>query len=129
MNVVEGIGAAHVERRRRALRSYHAEAREELLHQIEVRRPQPSIGNVGCFDPSHMRPPRSAASLHHIPRFAGEPTARAAKDVSLRTVLCVVGVEARRYAQKKFVTESLATRISIGRGSSWKRENTRRNVL
>src|SRR5829696_3760569 len=56
MDVVKGIGAAHVERARRALGAHHAEAREKLFHAVEIRRPQPPIGNVGRFDPRHASP-------------------------------------------------------------------------
>src|SRR5215204_2537270 len=53
LDVVERIGAAHVECGRRAVGAHHAEAGEEFLHEIEIRRPQPPIGNVGRFDPGH----------------------------------------------------------------------------
>src|SRR5215217_6034154 len=53
MDVVEGIGAAHVERARRAVGTCHAKARQKFLHAIEIGRPQPPIGNVGDFDVRH----------------------------------------------------------------------------
>ena len=53
VDVMGRIGAAHIERGRRALRAHQAEAREELLHHIEVGCAKPPIGNVGRFDPRH----------------------------------------------------------------------------
>ncbi len=53
VDVVGAIGAAHVERRGGALRAHHAEAREKLLHEIEVGGLEPTVGHVGNFDASH----------------------------------------------------------------------------
>jgi hypothetical protein len=58
MDVVHRIGAAHIQRRRRARRAHHAERGEEFLLGIEVRRPQPAIGKVGHL-PGHVHPPVS----------------------------------------------------------------------
>ena len=54
VDVVEGIGAAHVERGRRARGAHHAEAGEELLLQVEVGRPQPPVGHVLRLDQCHV---------------------------------------------------------------------------
>ena len=40
-----------------ALCARHAEPREKLLHEIEVRRLEPAVGHVGDFDASHVRDP------------------------------------------------------------------------
>src|SRR3954465_7133995 len=61
MDVVEGIGAAHVERARRALGPHHAEAREKFFHAIEIGRPQPPIGNVAYLEPGHALASRANA--------------------------------------------------------------------
>jgi hypothetical protein len=53
VDVVGRVGAAHVERGRRALRARHAEAREELLHHVEIGRLEAAIGHVGDFDVGH----------------------------------------------------------------------------
>ena len=53
MDVVGGIGAAHIQRRVGALGAHHAEAREEFLHDVEVGSAQPTVGHVRYFDPGH----------------------------------------------------------------------------
>src|SRR6266581_3863299 len=59
MQVVGGIGAAHVERARGPLGADHAEVGEELLGFIEAGRLQPPIGEVCDFHEGHRRPPLS----------------------------------------------------------------------
>ena len=58
VEVVRRIGAAHIERVGGALRPVHAEAGEEFLRHVEIGRPEPSVGDIGYFRPSHMCSPR-----------------------------------------------------------------------
>ena len=53
MDVMGGIGAAHIEGCVGARRAQHSKPREELLHHIEVGSPKPPVRDVGCLDPSH----------------------------------------------------------------------------
>jgi len=59
MEVMGGIGAAHIERAGRALGAPHAEIGEELLHDIEIRRPEPAIDDVADLDSRHVVLPQS----------------------------------------------------------------------
>src|SRR6267378_4497066 len=70
VQVVGGIGAAHVERVRRALGADHAEIRQEFLGFIEARRLQPPIGNIGDFHEGHRRSPPSTV---HMQILASHP--------------------------------------------------------
>src|ERR1700737_663690 len=53
MKVMAWIGAAHIERARRAIGPCHAEPREKLLHDVEIGGAQPPEGHVGYFDEGH----------------------------------------------------------------------------
>ena len=53
MDVLGGIGAAHIEGCVGALGTQHSKPPEELLHHIEVGSPKPPVRDVGCLDPSH----------------------------------------------------------------------------
>jgi hypothetical protein len=53
VDVVRCVGAAHVERGRRALGAHHAEAGEEFLHHVKIGRPEPPVSHIGDLDPSH----------------------------------------------------------------------------
>ena len=57
MDMVAGIGAAHVERRAGALHLAHPEAGEEFLHQVEIGGREPPIGDVLYLDPCHCGRP------------------------------------------------------------------------
>src|SRR6267143_171636 len=63
VQVVGGIGAAHVQRARGPLGADHAEAGEELLGFIEAGRLQPSIGEVGDFHERHRRSPLASVLM------------------------------------------------------------------
>ena len=58
VEMVGRIGAAHVERVGGALRPVHAETGEEFLRHVEIGRPEPPVGDIGHFSPSHMCSPR-----------------------------------------------------------------------
>src|SRR5262249_8767448 len=62
VDVVRAIGAAHIERRAGALCARHAEAREKLLHDIEVGGLDRAVGLVGALNESHARYPNYRAS-------------------------------------------------------------------
>ena len=56
MQVMHRIGAAHVERIRRALGAHQPEAGEKFLRHIEVGRTQAPIRHILDFDPGHVGP-------------------------------------------------------------------------
>src|SRR5215213_8653129 len=122
MNVVKGIGAAHVERARRALSAHHAEAREEFLHAIEVGRQQPPIGNVGRFDVGHASP-RLPCLCTILARFGPKLSGGPRRMPPLRSCCALLGEKPDAMLRKNLQSNRLPQEFQGG--SSWKRENTR----
>src|SRR4029434_771076 len=60
VDVVRRIGAAHVERGRRARGPDQAEVSEELLHRVQVRRVQARPGQLSYLDGRHRSSPQPA---------------------------------------------------------------------
>jgi hypothetical protein len=57
MDVAGRTGAAHIERGGRALGPHHAEMRQELFHDVEIRRAQPAVSDVRHLDHRHSSLP------------------------------------------------------------------------
>ncbi len=53
VDVVHGIGAAHVKRRRRACRAHHPERGQKRFLGIQIGRPEPAISEVPHLDNRH----------------------------------------------------------------------------
>ena len=66
------VGAAHVERVLRPRRADHAEVGEELLHDVEVRRPQAPVREVSHLDHGHAHASlcRLTSASSRKPRYA-----------------------------------------------------------
>ena len=56
VEMMGGVRAAHVERARRPRRPDQAEVSEELLHDVQVGRPEPDIREILYLDQWHRRP-------------------------------------------------------------------------
>ena len=55
VNVMGGIGSAHIERRGCALGALHPEPGEKLLHDVEIGRAQAAVCHIGDLDQGHDR--------------------------------------------------------------------------
>src|SRR4029077_7576361 len=67
MDVVDGIAAAHIERRLGALGAYQPEAREEFLHEVEIGCAEPTVGHVRYFDARHISHPKFRSWKKSLP--------------------------------------------------------------
>ena len=82
VEMVSGVRAAHVERARRPRRPDQAEVSEELLHDVQVGRPEPDIREILHLDRWHRRLPCSGSLVSRgaiavsgviLPRLGSHP--------------------------------------------------------